>query len=1052
MSDTYTQEELTALAIGELDEIRTAEIERLLADDPEARQTVEEIRSVAGLLTEQFAAEPVPELTAAQRLAVQSAVPYDRRRWWIPLSLAASILVMLGAAFLVAKYWPDSSTPIVRNPVKSEKKVRLNIEYPRAEFRGTQGRVDDPHVAAPSFEPPEPLYVPAGTSNLARGKAVTSNAQIHADRLKMVTDGDKSGEKGHYLELGAGLKWVQIDLGARANVYAIAVWHYYDDLQARAYRDVIVQVSGGPDFSQYTTVFNTDHDKSAGMETGSDMGYVETAMGKVIDCKGVSGRYVRLYSKGNTSDDQNHYVEVEVHAKRIGAKPTTVLTPAPTPTAQPSSSSKSKPARRRVKKVPLIIKYPKALFIGTPVPMNEPNICKPTGKPPETPMMPVGTVNLALGKLVTSNGSLKDLDMITDGDKRGDDGCDVSIGTGLKWVQIDLEAACSISAIGVWHYHKQARAYRDVVVHVSNDPDFIESKTIFNADHDNSSGLGIGEDMGYVETRHGKLIWCLTPQTVRYVRLYSKGNTSSDFNHYIEVEIYGRKPKGAAPTTRPAKTPTTRPAKTPTTRPAQVKGIKGVKQSQYISANPPTPTASPAPRSRAKSTRRRVKKVPFIIKYPRPLCKPTPVPIKEPNICKLSRKAPEVPMMPVGTVNLALGKPVTSNEPLPIVGELEMVTDGNKSGEDGEVVDVGFGLKWVQIDLQAAYSVGAIGLWHYHKQGRAYRDVVIQVSNDPDFIEFKTVFNSDHDNSAGLGIGEDMGYVETHYGKFIWCPKLPAVRYIRLYSKGNTSNDQNHYVEVEVYGRKPKGKSPTTRPAKTPTTKPADDRKVKKVPLIIKYPRAMFKCTPVPMPNEPNVPKWRQRHPELLVVPEGTVNLALGKPVTSNEALLVVGELEMVTDGDKRGEDGHNIDLGFGLKWVQIDLEAASDISAIGVWHYHGQPRAYRDVVVRVSNDPDFVTYTTVINTDFDNSSGLGIGGDMGYIETIYGKLIDCKGLRGRYVRLYSNGNTSNDQNHYIEVEVYGRKVKAPSPPKRPEGLAEREMPLKIKYPKRMFY
>ncbi len=206
------------------------------------------------------------------------------------------------------------------------------------------------------------------------------------------------------------------------------------------------------------------------------------------------------------------------------------------------------------------------------------------------------------------------------------------------------------------------------------------------------------------------------------------------------------------------------------------------------------------------------------------------------------------------------------------------------------------------------------------------------------------------------------------------------------------------------------------------------------------------------MPNEPNVPKWRQRHPELLVVPEGTVNLALGKPVTSNEALLVVGELEMVTDGDKRGEDGHNIDLGFGLKWVQIDLEAASDISAIGVWHYHGQPRAYRDVVVRVSNDPDFVTYTTVINTDFDNSSGLGIGGDMGYIETIYGKLIDCKGLRGRYVRLYSNGNTSNDQNHYIEVEVYGRKVKAPSPPKRPEGLAEREMPLKIKYPKRMFY
>jgi len=560
MSDTYTQEELTAFAIGELDETRTAEIEQLLADDPQGRQTVDELRSVAGLLTDEFAAEPVGELTAAQRLAIQSAVPYDRRRWWIPLSLAASILVMLGAAFLVLRFWPDSSTPIVRDPDKHEKKVRLQIEYPRAEFKGTQGRVEDPHVVAPSFDPPAPLYVPVGTSNLARGKVVTSNAQLPAGRLKMVTDGDKSGQTGHYLELGAGLKWVQIDLGAQANVYAVAMWHYYDDLQARAYRDVIVRVSADPDFSKYTTVFNTDHDKSAGMEIGSDMGYVETVLGKVIDCKGVVGRYVRLYSKGNTSDDQNHYVEVEVHGKKVDAKATTALTPAPTPTAPPAPRSKAKPARRRVKKVPLIIKYPKALFIGTPVPMNEPNICKPTGKPPETPMMPVGTVNLALGKLVTSNGSLKDLDMITDGDKRGDDGRDVSIGTGLKWVQIDLEAACSISAIGVWHYHKQARAYRDVVVHVSNDPDFIESKTIFNADHDNSSGLGIGEDMGYVETRHGKLIWCATPQTVRYVRLYSKGNTSSDFNHYIEVEVYGRKPKGKAPTTRPAKTPTTKPA------------------------------------------------------------------------------------------------------------------------------------------------------------------------------------------------------------------------------------------------------------------------------------------------------------------------------------------------------------------------------------------------------------------------------------------------------------------------------------------------------------
>jgi hypothetical protein len=35
--------------------------------------------------------------------------------------------------------------------------------------------------------------------------------------------------------------------------------------------------------------------------------------------------------------------------------------------------------------------------------------------------------------------------------------------------------------------------------------------------------------------------------------------------------------------------------------------------------------------------------------------------------------------------------------------------------------------------------------------------------------------------------------------------------------------------------------------------------------------------------------------------------------------------------------------------------------------------------------------------------------------------LIDAKGVKGRYVRLYSAGNTSNKMNHYIEVEVWGK-------------------------------
>jgi len=81
-----------------------------------------------------------------------------------------------------------------------------------------------------------------------------------------------------------------------------------------------------------------------------------------------------------------------------------------------------------------------------------------------------------------------------------------------------------------------------------------------------------------------------------------------------------------------------------------------------------------------------------------------------------------------------------------------------------------------------------------------YRDVIVQVSDDPDFItNVKTIFNNDHDNSAGLGIGKEKEYIEVNEGRLI-NPRGVKARYVRLYSRGNTSNDMNHYVEVEVYG------------------------------------------------------------------------------------------------------------------------------------------------------------------------------------------------------------------------------------------------------------
>jgi hypothetical protein len=203
--------------------------------------------------------------------------------------------------------------------------------------------------------------------------------------------------------------------------------------------------------------------------------------------------------------------------------------------------------------------------------------------------------------------------------------------------------------------------------------------------------------------------------------------------------------------------------------------------------------------------------------------------------------------------------------------------------------------------------------------------------------------------------------------------------------------------------------------------------KVRLVVLNIEMPAAMFKGIPVPM-NEPNISKGRDKGVErpVIKVPEGTVNLALGKSVTSNESLPVAGKLEMVTDGDKSGEDGHNVDIGFGKKWVQIDLGAKANIYGVSVWHYHGQARAYRDVIVEVADNADFTQNVQItFNSDHDNSYGKGIGEKQGYVETSEGRFLYCpKGTTGRYVRLHSRGNTSNDQNHYTEVEVYGIPVK----------------------------
>ncbi len=195
-------------------------------------------------------------------------------------------------------------------------------------------------------------------------------------------------------------------------------------------------------------------------------------------------------------------------------------------------------------------------------------------------------------------------------------------------------------------------------------------------------------------------------------------------------------------------------------------------------------------------------------------------------------------------------------------------------------------------------------------------------------------------------------------------------------------------------------------------------------PLELQLPKPLFVGTAKNIKSA-NLEKPRVGKRPVYQVPAGTVLLSAGKSVSSSDAAPIIGTLELVTDGGKEGDDVSVVELEPGKQYVQIDLGQQAQLAALALWHYHQDARVYRDIVVQIAEDPDFILgVTTLFNNDHDNSSGLGAGKDQEYIETHEGKLLDGKAAKGRYLRLYSNGNTSNDANHYIEVEVYGKPLK----------------------------
>ncbi|HNQ88436.1 MAG TPA: hypothetical protein PKM73_07480 [Verrucomicrobiota bacterium] len=193
-------------------------------------------------------------------------------------------------------------------------------------------------------------------------------------------------------------------------------------------------------------------------------------------------------------------------------------------------------------------------------------------------------------------------------------------------------------------------------------------------------------------------------------------------------------------------------------------------------------------------------------------------------------------------------------------------------------------------------------------------------------------------------------------------------------------------------------------------------------PLPLKLPIPAFMGTPTDIPMDPNLvekPSDKPRPP--FMAPKGVQNVAAKKKVISSDKSPITGSLELVTDGDKESNDNSFVELHRKTQWVQIDLEKKHKLYAIVLWHAHNTFQVYHDVVVQVSDDPDFTQgVKTVYNNDQDNSSGLGIGTDKEYFENYEGRLMDAKGVEGRYIRCYSKGSTYSALNRYTEIEAWG--------------------------------
>jgi len=869
-----------------------------------------------------------------------------------------------------------------------------------------------------SFLAVTPVSIVSAASNLASGKLPTASSSAFKN-LSYATDGTISTSNYADSSTTTGLQWVQLDLGASYNLNDIKLWHYFGD--ARQYHDVIVMVSNNASFTagSYTIVYNNDQDKTAGFTAGTNSEYTETSAGLDIPLSSpVSARYVRFYSSGSTVNSYNHYGEIQVFgapAPAAGNLAANITPTSPstgwTNLAYVTDSTKSA-SNYADSATGTGLQYIQ-INLGASYNISDIKLWHYFGDTRmyhDVIVMVSNNASFTAGSytIVYSNDQNASAGFGT-----GSSGEYAESAAGL-----DIPIAAPVNAQYVRLYSNGSTVnsynhYGEVEVYGTSKA--IPTVTAWPT----ASGITYGQTLGASTLSGGTAsvpgtFAFSSPATVPGAgsnQTFAVTFTPSDTATYSPVSgtaginvskatptvtswpaasdiSAGMKLGDASLTGGTASVPGTFSFSSPATVPALGSGqsfdatFTPTDAANYNSVNgtisinvvtKATPTVTSWPTASDIFTGMKLgdatltggtASVPGTFSFSSPSTVPnagsnqsfaaTFTPADTVNYNTVTGTISINVAESTGT-NLAQGKVPTSGS----AGWLNLAyaTDGTKTTANYADSGAAAGLQYIQLDLGNSFTLSYIKLWHLIGFSRQYHDVIVQVSNDPNFSTgVTTVYNNDANNSAGLGAGSDSEYTESVGGLGITFTPVSA-RYVRLYSNGSSANSSNHYAEIEVYS-----KAPSTA---------------------------------------------------------ASGNLAAGKTVTASSTAWT--GLTAATNSVINSSGYADSFTATGLQWVQADLGASYDVSFIQLWHYFGDARTYHDIIVQVSNDPTFATgVTTVYSNDANNSAGLGIVGlDSEYAESIAGLSIQFAAANARYVRCYSNGNTVNTLSHVSEIQVF---------------------------------